>query len=64
MRNLVPWLEGEVGIDPTSRNARRAARDRDPARSSGVILGQERERRSGETELNGYGAVGTPPARS
>ena len=55
-----------MGIDPTGRNARRAAGDGDPARSSGAVLGQERERerRRGEKELNGYGGVGTPPARS
>ena len=33
-----------MGIDPTGRNARRAAGDGDPARSSGAVLGQERER--------------------
>ena len=43
-RNLVPWQEEVVGNDPTGRNARRAAGDGDPARSSGVVLGQERER--------------------
>ena len=43
-RNLVPWQEVEVGNDPTGRNARRADGDGDPARSSGAVLGQERER--------------------
>jgi len=38
-RNLVPWQEGEVGIDPTGRNAKRAARDGDLARSFGASLG-------------------------
>ena len=33
-----------MGIDPTGRNARRVAGDGDPARSSGGVLGQERER--------------------
>ena len=42
-RNLVPWQEGVVGNDHTGWNARRAARDGDPARCSGVVLGQERE---------------------
>ena len=53
-----------MGIDPIDRNANRAAGDEDPARSSGAVLGQERERQSGETGLNGYGEVGTPPART
>ena len=56
-----PWQEGEVGNDPTGRNARRAAGDGDPARSSGAVLGQERETEWGK-EMNGYGGVGTPPA--
>ena len=43
-RYRVPWQEGEVGIDPTSRNTRREAGDGDPARSSGAVLGQKRER--------------------
>ena len=63
-KDLVPWQEEVVGNDPTGRNARRAAGDGDPARFSGAVLVQERERRRGEKELNGYGGVGTPPARS
>ena len=63
-RNLVPWQEEVVGNDPTGRNPRRAAGDGDPARFSDAVLGQERERRHGKKELNGYGGVGTPPARS
>ena len=59
-RNLVPWQEEVVGNDPTGRNARRAAGDGDPSRFSGAVLGQERERRCGEKELNGYGGVETP----
>ena len=43
-RNLVPWQEEVVGNDPTGRNPGRAAGDRDPARVSGALLGQERER--------------------
>ena len=43
-RYWVPWQEGEVGINPTGWNARRVAGDGDPARSSGAVLGQERER--------------------
>ena len=39
-----PWQECEVGNDPTGRNARRAAGDGDPARSSSAVLGQERQR--------------------
>ena len=39
-----PRQECEVGNDPTGRNARRAARDGDPGRVSGAVLGQERER--------------------
>ena len=52
-----------MGNDPTGRNARRAAGDRDPARSSDVVLGQERDTKWGK-EMNGYGGVETPPARS
>ena len=37
-----------MGIDSTGRNARRAAGDGDPARSSGAVLGQERERERDE----------------
>ena len=43
-KNLGPWQEGEVGNDPTGRNPWRAARDGDPAKASGAVLGQERER--------------------
>ena len=53
-----------MGNDPTGQNARRVARDGDPARSSDAVLGQERERRSGENKMNGYGAVGTPPTHA
>ena len=49
-----------MGNDPTGRNARRVAGDGDPARSSGAVVGQERERQHGEKELNGYGGVRTP----
>ena len=44
VRNLGPWQEEVVGNDPTGRNPRRVAGDGDPARVSGVVLGQERER--------------------
>ena len=53
-----------MGNDPTGQNARRADGDGDPTRFSGAVLGQERERRRGENELNRYGGVGTPPARA
>ena len=43
-KNLGPWQEGEVGNDPTGQNPRRAAGDGDPAKASGAVLGQERER--------------------
>ena len=33
-----------VGNDPTSWNPRRAAGDGDPARASGIVLEQERDR--------------------
>ena len=36
-----------LGNDPTGRNARKAAGDGDPARFSGAVLGQERERETG-----------------
>ena len=49
--------------DPTGRNPRRVAGDGDPARVSCAVLEQERERRRGERQTNGYGGVGTPPAR-
>ena len=52
-----------MGNDATSRNARKAAGDGDSARSSGTVLGQERERETEwGKEMNGYGGVGTPPA--
>ena len=63
-RNLVPWQEEVVGNDPTGWNPRRVVGDGDPARVSGTVLERERERRRGEKQTNGYGGVGTPPARS
>ena len=52
-----------MGNDPIGQNVRRAAGDENPARFSGAVLGQERETAWGK-ELNGFGGVGTPPARS
>ena len=49
-RDLDPWQEEVVGNDPTARNPRRAAGDGDPARASGAVRRQERERRRGEKE--------------
>ena len=50
-----------MGNDATGRNVRRADGDGDLARSSGAVLGQERERETGwGIEMNGYGGVRTP----
>ena len=43
-KNLGPWQEEVVGNDPTGRNPKRAAGDGDPARDSGPVLEQGRER--------------------
>ena len=59
-RNLVPWQEEVVGNDPTGRNPRRAARDGDPARVSGAVLGQERERHRGEKSKWVWGSWNSP----
>ena len=58
-KNLGPWQEEVVGNDPTDRNPRRVAGDRDPARTSGAVLEQERETWGGR-RVNGYGELELP----
>ena len=60
-KNLGPWQEEVVGNDPTGRNPRRVAGDGDPARASGAVLEQEREKETwGKREVNGYGELELP----
>ena len=49
-----------VGNDPTGRNPRRVAGDGDPARASGAVLEQERERDVGRETSEWVWGVGTP----
>ena len=60
-KNLGPWQEEVVGNDPTGRNPRRVAGDRDPARASGAVLERERERETkwGERRM-GMGELELP----
>ena len=59
-KNLGPWQEEVVGSDPTSRNPRRVDGDGDPARTSGAVLEQERERDVGRETSEWVWGVGTP----
>ena len=59
-KKLGPWQEGEVGNDPTGRNPRRVAGEEDPARTSGAVLEQERERDVGRETSEWVWVVGTP----
>ena len=59
-KNLGPWQEEVVGNDPTGRNPRRVAGEEDPARTSGAVLEQERERDVGRETSEWVWVVGTP----